>query len=210
MKRVLLSALTIAICATTINVASAQQQPAAAASGPAKIGLIDMAKVFQDYQKFKDMREKLKTEIERSDARAKQLAGAVTNVQNQMKDLKQGSPKYSQLEKQLLQARGDFEAFRAGEQRELMRKESAIYKAIYVEVTGAVAAYASYQKYTLVIRFSPKGAEESETPQQIVDSMNRQVVYHRPNDDITQPVLNYLNRKYQKTAAAPRNGAGPR
>lgn len=204
MKRVLLSALTIAVCATTINVASAQQQLSSA--GPAKIGLIDMAKVFQDYQKFKDLRENLKTKIEASDAKAKQLATAVTNIQNQMKDIKPGSPQYGQYEKALLSARGDFEAFRAGEQRDLMRQESAIYKQIYVEVTEAVRLYANVKKYSLVLRFSPKGAEESETPQQIVDSMNRQVVYHRPDDDITQNVLGYLNRQYQKTASAPRTG----
>lgn len=195
MKRVLLSALTIAICATTVVTAQTTTAPT-----PAKVGLIDMAKVFQDYDKFKALRENLKVKIERSDAKAKQLAGAVTNLQTQMKDLKPGGPKYAQLEKALLNARGDFEAFRAGEQRELMRQESAIYKQIYVEVTRAVAAYAQYKKYTLVIRFSPKGAEDSETPQQIVDSMNRQVVYHRQDDDITQPVLNYLNRNYKKTA----------
>lgn len=205
MKRVLLSALTVAVCLATTNDVLAQNTSAPPA-GPAKIGLIDMAKVFQDYQKFKDLREQLKTEIERSDARAKQLANAVTTIQTKMKDLKPGSPAYAQMEKELLNARGAFEAFRAGEQRDLMRKESQIYKEIYVEVTKAVAAYANYQKYTLVIRFSPKGAEASETPQQIVDSMNRQVVYHRPNDDITQPVLNYLNRSYSKTAAA--RGAG--
>ncbi len=210
MKRVLLSALTIAICATTINVAAAQQQPTAS-SGPAKIGLIDMAKVFQDYKKFKDMRDSLKVEIERSDAKAKELAGKVTSIQTQMKDLKPGSPNYAKMEKALLNARGAFEAYRAGEQRELMRKESQIYKKIYVEVTQAVAAYAKHANYTLVIRFSPKGAEESETPQSIVDSMNRQVVYHRPNDDITQPVLNFLNRQYGRTSAAPRAGtAAPR
>ncbi|MFK7820065.1 MAG: OmpH family outer membrane protein [Planctomycetaceae bacterium] len=208
-KNVLLSALTVAVCATTVNVASAQQTPTAP-SGPAKIGLIDMAKVFQDYQKFKDLRESLKTEIERSDATAKQLAKKVTDLQAQMKGLKADSPKYAQMEKALLGAKGDFDAFRAGEQRDLMRKESQIYKQVYVEVTKAVAAYASYKKYTLVIRFSPKGAEEADSPQGIVDSMNRQVVYHRPDDDITGAVLNYLNRKYGQKAQASRGGPAPR
>ncbi len=209
MKRVLLTALSIAIFASTINVASAQTSPAA--SGPAKVGLIDMAKVFQEYQKFKDLREQLKAEIERSDAKAKQLATQVNNIQAQMKDLKPDSPKYAEMEKLLLNARGSFEAYRAGEQRELMRRESQIYKEIYVEVTQAVAKYAGLQQYTLVIRFSPKGADAAENPQQIVDSMNRQVVYHRPSDDITQPVLNYLNRMYARTTSTQgtRSSAAP-
>ena len=209
MKRVLLSALTIAVCATTVVSAQTSTQKTPPPT-PAKVGLIDMAKVFQDYTKFKDLREQLKTEIERSDAKAKQLAAAVTNLQTQMKDLKPGSPKYAQLEKALLNARGDFEAYRAGEQRELMRKESAIYKQIYVEVTGAVKKYAEWRKLTLVIRFSPKGADQAETPQSIVDSMNRQVVYHRPDDDITQSVLNYLNRSYSTTAGRTTGGTPAR
>lgn len=200
MKRVLLSALAIAVCATTINFATAQTRTAPA--GPAKIGLIDMAKVFKDYEKFKAMRESLKAQIQRSDAKAKQLNERVQNLATQMKEMKPGSATYAQLEKQLLTAQGELAAYAKGEQRELMRKESQIYKQVYIEVTQAVKTYAGIKGYTLVLRFSPKGAEESDTPQAIVDSMNRQVVYHRPNDDITRNVLFYLNSQY-KNAKAP-------
>lgn len=202
MKRVLLSALAIAICATTINFATAQGRTAPA--GPTKIGLIDMAKVFKDYDKFKALRENLKAEIQRSDSKAKQLNERVQSLATQMKEMKPGGPGYAQLEKQLLTAQGELAAYAKGEQRDLMRKESQIYKQIYIEVTQAVAKYAQIKGYTLVIRFSPKGAEQSETPQAIVDSMNRQVIYHRPNDDITDNVLYFLNNQYKSTRAPAR------
>jgi len=34
--------------------------------------------------------------------------------------------------------------------------------------------------------------------------MNRQVVYHRNENNITKPVLDYLNRSYGKSGKSPR------
>ena len=53
---------------------------------------------------------------------------------------------------------------------------------------------------------------EADNPQAIIQSMNRQVVYYRGEDDLTDPILGYLNGKYGKSgdpAAKPRAAAAP-
>ncbi|HEY4261494.1 MAG TPA: OmpH family outer membrane protein, partial [Schlesneria sp.] len=68
----------------------------------------------------------------------------------------------------------------------------------YNETSEAVKKYADFYKYTLVIRFNREDLD-TENPQNLLQGMNRQVVYHRGEDDITVSVLDYLNRRYTPT-----------
>ena len=200
MKKSLVSALACLILAGTVGMTHAQGS-ASSASLPHKVGLIDMAHVFQKYEKFKLLREGLKAEIDKSDAQAKSYMTRLQTIQGKLKELKQGSPDYVKYEKELLSVKSDFEAFRTGAQRDLMRRESKIYKQVYLETVAAVQQYCKYYKYTLVIRFNRKSVTETEAPGEIVQGMNRQVVYHQEQDDITEKILQFLNSSYKKQQA---------
>ena len=84
-------------------------------TGPHRVGLVDMAEVFQGYKKFEDLRAELTAEIEKSDAQAKTMVERMQKMQQDMIDQKlaPGSAQYEQGEKGLLDAKGEFEAFRA-------------------------------------------------------------------------------------------------
>lgn len=215
MKKFITSAMVIAVagcfgCLT--ETASAQSAaPANAKSVEHKVGLIDMAHVFKNYTKFTALREELKAEIQQSDAKAKAMAEQIQAVQKEMQDFKQGSPEYLAREKQLAQAASDFEAFRKVAQRDFLRKESRIYHTIYMEVTDTVKKYAKIYNYTLIMRFNRESLD-TDDPKKLIQGMNRQVVFHRADDDITLSVLDYLNRSYKPSsagAAPTRSGARP-
>lgn len=207
MKKFLLSAAVVATLSLTIltGVSSAQTQPAARNTAPHKVGLIDMAHVFKNYSKFTALRDELKEQIAQSDGQAKQMAEKIKALQSQLKSgqLKEGSPGYVAKERELIQATSDFEVFRKGAQRDFLRKESQIYKTVYMEVVDSVQKYAEYYNYTLVMRFSRDELEDDAEPQEVLQRMNKQVVFHRGEDDITLSVLDYLNRKYTQTAGKP-------
>ena len=101
-----------------------------------------------------------------------------------------------------------FETFRRAASREFLKKESQIYLQVYNETSSAVEKYAKYHKYTLIIRFNREELD-TENPQNLLQGMNRQVVYHQTEDDITPSVLEFLNRKYN-TNTAPAAAAPPR
>ena len=44
---------------------------------------------------------------------------------------------------------------------------------------------------------------ETDNPEEVMRGLNKQVVYFRPNDDITNHIVKYLNTNYQRNAAAP-------
>ncbi len=214
MKRLIVSAAAVALLAGLLSKAWTQNPSARsggarpAATSGAKVGLIDMAYVFKNYSKFEALREDLKAEMQRSDEKARAMAQNIRKLQEELKQFQDGSPEYVAREKQLTELTADFEAFRKTTQRDLLRKESQIYKTIYLEVADAVSKYAYHFNYSLIIRFDREGLEDAVNPQDVLQKMQRQVVYHRSEDDITLSVLNYLNDRYKQTAGA--TGAGGR
>jgi outer membrane protein len=123
-------------------------------------------------------------------------------LEMQESKLAPGSPQYEQAEKALLGAKGEFEAFRAATQRKLARRESEMFKVIYADTTMMVQKYAEYAKYTMVVRFDRKDIDENTAPAEAVQRMNKQVVYYRAEDDITDVVLSTLNSKYEGATGA--------
>ena len=174
------------------------QAQAQAETKPSKVGLIDMAEVFKDYWKFANLREDLKAEMVRMDASAKPKMQEMQRLRQQLGELAQGSPERSAVEEQLITISTELEALRKKAQVDVMRKESEIYKDVYLEIQQAVGRFAAYYKYDVIIRFNSTRLEEAANPQAILQQMNRQVVYHNPQDDITNTIVKYLNSEYKK------------
>jgi len=175
---------------------------AAAASLPHKVGLIDMAHVFKNYKKFEMMRTELKDEISISEEKAKAMQAELADMQNALKKLNDGTKEYSKVEQEIVKKAAEFESFRRTASRDFLKKESVIYLQVYTETSKAVERYADYHKYTLIMRFNREELD-TENPQNLLQGMNRQVVYHHDEDDITVPVLDFLNDRYAKSGAAP-------
>ena len=203
MKKLIVSASVIALLAGVLALtgdAFSQQKDrkrpgATAANIPHKVGLIDMAYVFKNYKKFESLREELKVEIAESEDKAKSMQKEIAEGQQQLKTYMEGSTEYTKVEKQLVQKAADFENFRRQMSRTFLKKESQIYLQVYNEVSTMVEKYAKHFDYTLIMRFNREDLD-TENPQALLQGMNRQVVYYRADDDITKPVLDSLNRKF--------------
>jgi len=176
---------------------------------PHKIALIDMASVFKNYKKFEALREELKGDLTKSEEAFKAGADKVRQLQSEQKGYKEGSEEYSRIEKDIVTKTTQLEAYRKTKQRDLIRREAQIYKTIYLEVSDAVQKYAAHYNYTLVLRFSTDEVDKSDNPEEVMRGLNRQVVYYRPNDDITNTIVKYLNGKYEQAAARANDAAAP-
>lgn len=179
------------------------QQPAAdpaAAAAPHKIGLIDMAFIFKNYDKFKAQTEALKKEAEAAEAEAQKTIQQGQELQKSLTSFTQGSKEYTEVESKLIDLQSKLNSFKQKEQREIVRKQAELYKQIYLEVQTVVNQYATYYNYTLVMRFSREEVAASGDPQQIINNMNRQVVFYKTQDDITEPILKHMNQQYARSA----------
>ncbi len=200
MNRIFAPAIAVAILAGIHGTAQSQNTSPGVASTtalPPKVGLIDMARVFKEYKKFEVIREKLKTEFEGTQKEAQAKAQQVQQLQAQMQTVTEGSPEYNQYEQKAVQLASELKAFGQMTQRDMFRKEAQLYKEIYLEVEDMVGKYAQFKKFTLVLRFNSEELD-AEDPQKIISGMNRQVVFHRAEDDITDQIIKYLNDVYAK------------
>ena len=193
-----------AVAAATTGLALAQERPAAApakaaAAATHQVGLIDMAHVFKNYNKFKSMTEDMQADAKAAQAEAEAMVEQMKQIQATMQNLTEGSTDYIANETKILTLQTKLESFRKVQQREFLRKEAEIYKTVYMEVQNAVQRYAKYYKYTLVLRFNRQSVDAAENPQEIITSMNRQVVHYREEDDLTDPILDFLNDEYSKS-----------
>ena len=213
-KLVILSTLSAVLCGASLFLVpqwgGAQVAEAQTTSQPHMIALIDMAEVFKNYKKFEAMRETLKSEIEASESEMKKEIEALKALSAKLTSLDESSPTYAATEKELASKAAELEAVRKVKQRDFLRKESTIYKAIYLESTEAVSKYADYYKYTLVLRFNRTDLNTNDNAKEVINGMNKQVVYYRPEHDITDAVLKFLNDKYSREISAAAPGAGSR
>lgn len=166
------------------------------------IGLIDMARVFKEYKKFEALREGLKTEISASEETIKSDVEALKALSAKLQMMTESSPGYAQAESELASKAAEVDARRKVMQRDFLRKESQIYKQVYLEVQTTVTQYAEYYGYHVVLRYNGTQLQETDDARGVINGMNRQVVYHRKKDDITDAVLQHLNTQYQKTVSA--------
>lgn len=214
-KKLIVSLASVALVAACLlgpRVGISQEKPkTAAAESPHQVGLIDMAYVFKEYAKFKTMSESLKSEVEATDNEAKAMVTTLQQLQAQLTSgtIAEGSPDQAALEQKFVKTQTELETFKKMKQREFLRKEADIYKAVYLEVQDAVKLYADHYHFTLIMRFNRDTVEGADNPQEIIQSMNRPVVFHRTQDDITEPILTYLNGQYNKTATRPAAATAP-
>lgn len=212
-------ALTAALCLSGfLGTVQAQNTKPAAAPAPVKIGLVDMARVFKEYNKFKVLRDDLKGIMETRMKEAQAIATEAKKIAGEAKLLRQGSAEFIAKESQLAGLTTQFQTKQKLAQAEYVREEAKIFEQIYVEARDVIKLYSEHFKYTLVLRFNSKPLDtESGAPQEVANSLNKLVVYHRAQDDITDSIIEYLNRKFPAPTPkpAPREArdtkpAGPR
>ncbi|MGQ0634260.1 MAG: OmpH family outer membrane protein [Planctomycetaceae bacterium] len=191
-----------------MGTATGQGQNSPAQDVPHKVGLIDMGQVFNEYKKLTQLKQDYTVEQQEAEAKAKQFVEKLQSKQQEIKEFVEGSPEYTRIEKQLAALATEFETFKKITQRDLMRKEAKMFQTVYLEVQDVVERVAKKNGYTLVLRFSRDELNTGD-PQKMIQGLNRQVVYSRSQDDMTQVVLKYLNSKYSDAAANGDAGAAP-
>jgi outer membrane protein len=207
-----LSAAAALTAAGALHVAWGQGSTAPKPPVAHKVGLIDMAHLFNKYKKFENLREDLRGEIEEKDEELKQSVTQIRQIQEEMKQFNPESKDFVQREEKIAQLSARAQTNKNALQRKFFQDEARMYRTVYLEVSELVKKYAEYNKYTLILRFTSDELGDNDDPQKVMAALQRQVVYYRPEDDITNEVLDYLNKKYESSvggqAQAPRQPAG--
>jgi len=183
----------------------------AAEDVPTKIGLIDTAYIFSNYEKLKVLQQGLKDEQQEMAADLQKKSQALRALAEEARQFKEGEPEYAAREQKYTSMASQFEAAKKTAQRKIQRSEAQMLQSVYLEMQDMVTKVANSKNYgyTIVLRFSRD--EFSADPQRLGEGLSRQVVFSREADDISEIVLNLLNKQYAKSqpASAAPSGAPP-
>jgi Skp family chaperone for outer membrane proteins len=170
---------------------------------PHKVGLVDVGYIFSKYQKFADLKAEWTTDLKQREADLQRSVEALNSKRAQLKELEKGSAGYAELEKEILQTAFELEGAKKQNQLELVRLETKLYHDVYQEIADTVRLYAEGRRYTLILRYNREDGPTPTEPQQVMQSMQKLVVYYQPQDDITAEILRYLNSNYKPKTTRP-------
>ena len=198
----------LGLCASLclLPAATFAQAPASAAAekgdkGAGRVAVIDVGRILQSYGKFKDFESEIKSEQEQIQADLKTQKEKFNESLKVLNELKAGSPDYSKKEAEIAKLKTNIEVFQLSKERELLRRKHQFSKAVFDEMQEAVTKVADHYGYSLVIRHTRYEADSTD-PRMVQMALSQPVVWSRKRDDITEAVLEVLNRRYEKSAGA--------
>ncbi len=191
MKKTLILPLVVA----TVAIVAGQTAAVAQQAGPpSPVAIIDLAYIFKNHSGFQSMKDELKKSVDMAQADLKNRRDQAQQLADQAQEYRPGTPEYKQLEATLAQKQADLNVQVALQKKTLMEREAKIYFTIYQEVLYEVKAYCQRTGIRLVLRFDGEPMNQ-DNPQQVVQQLNRQVVYSDQQIDITPAILDTLNRR---------------
>jgi Skp family chaperone for outer membrane proteins len=176
----------------------ARGAPAAADDAPHRIGVIDVDFVWEKYDKVKVELEELKAELQATEEKLKQMQRNGQEKYEEYKGLKEGSPEKKAMEEKLNQMQALFDAKRKTFQNDLKREQAKLQLTIYQEIQDAVKTVATHNNITLVVKVSRNEAASLNDPARTQAMLAQSCIYHRKQDDMTDTVLNLLNKRYNQ------------
>lgn len=205
MKRTIICGVGVALSGLLLAAGWALE-PAQAADGASTSPpflVLNVQKVFAEYKKFTQLSENLKAQLE---SKEKSLMDMEQQIKAKIEGAKQLTSQEDRdnLQKEVQELKFDFEKSRRDARQEFLTMESDMYASCYADMYTLVEAYCKQHGYYVVLRVQDPDSEDAKSPNKILATLNREVVFAHPNLDLTQVVIDGLNQKYtQAQAQAP-------
>jgi Skp family chaperone for outer membrane proteins len=175
------------------------------------IGTIDLDFILKNYEKVKASSRELSAAVNVRRGELMKIESVARQEMEMMQKLAPGTADYKKREDHITELKAKMEAGREQAQREFTSREAEMMATIYKEIQGMTARVARWHGMNYVLRASnPNKTAAGMDPNSVMATMNEQVVYADPTNDITNDVVYYLNKTYEKTAtpaATPRPAA---
>ncbi|QDV37292.1 OmpH family outer membrane protein [Tautonia plasticadhaerens] len=191
---------------------------AAATLAPAVIAGIDMERVINEYDRYKESSETFKSEAMKKQKDLEVLLAEAKQLAEQRDQFGVGTPDYQKFSDQLADAQAKFEAQKNKISQDFTIRESNAVAEIYNDIRYIVDYIAKKKGVTFVVQVGPNNNITGENPNDVMAAVARNVVYHDPAAEITDEVITTLNayhgrRKSQQGSApapaAPATGSAP-
>ncbi len=207
----LVPAVILSLSASLAATARAQAQPAFQGAGQAlpgtRIALLDVNRILQSHARLKAAMEGLKQDVAVAEAEVKAKRDAINKLGATLQELNKGSPDYKAREEDLTRQQTEFNVQVKRQQEDFIQRRTRIYNDAYQEVLARTDYFCRQAGIDMVLQFNGEKVDPND-PNSVLRFINRPVVWSLPDLDITQRILDDLNRS-SVPATTNRNNAVP-
>ncbi len=158
-----------------------------------RVAVIDVAFIFKNHPAIKAQVSEVENELKSYDQELKGKSEELKQLAAELKSFKVGSPDHTSTEERLAGMESKLRLEMARKRKELSDAEAKIYYDNYQRIVACVKALADHNKIDLVLRHN--GEEMSlEQGESVIRGVMKNVVYHNAAIDMTQTVMQYLDR----------------
>lgn len=171
------------------------------------VALIDIGYIFKNHTLFKQRMADLQADMERAEQVMKKEADSLRGLREKLNNYRAGTPDYNDLEAKIAKDSADLNVRYQLQKKEFAKAEAKIYYGVYQEIHQEVNAFAQANGVAAVLKFSSEPCDP-EKPDEVLRDLNKPVIYWSRNLDITQVILDSLNRRALQQGARTNQG-GP-
>ncbi len=178
---------------------------AAPARNAPMIVLLDVKRVFAGYNTLLRNKADLEASMEQADATLRAEQENIRRLAEQIKEHKIGSVDYKRRELEINRRATELKVTAKQQQEQFIMADVQMLHQAYTEMQRVVYTYCTTNGIAIVLSMQGEGVKFDPTkPQTIQIILGKPLIYHHPNLDITQIILNELNR----SSMAPRTSPG--
>jgi Skp family chaperone for outer membrane proteins len=179
-QRIFTTFMVLGLTVLALNVNSSNAQT--------KVALVDVGMVFKNHPSFSQELESLKSEADKFKEETRQMQAALMEKAGVLKNYQPDSDEFRQAETDLAKESAALEVQQRSKLRTLMEREAKLHYDTYMQIKSAVSTYCEQRGIQLVMRHdaTPMKADQ---PSAIMQKVNGKIVFHQPNNEITQQIV---------------------
>lgn len=156
-----------------------------------KICIVDLAKVFKNHPTFNQQLQQLQTDAEAFKRLVNQQKQQLITRREKMMNLDVKSAEFKSEESILAQIAAKLEVDANNGIKDLTQREADLHFATYQQVQRLIGAFCQQRGISIVMTYSNEEVDPND-PNSIMARVNSNVVYSRPDIDITMAIIQGL------------------
>ena len=197
------SRIAVLVSAALVMVLNLGSGAAVAQDANAKVVVCSATRVLKQTQEYKDMELMLQSDSKAFQNEATSRKAKLTQMQTELSMFKPETKDFKQKNDDLLHASIDFEAWANVMQREEARKQKQQIRQLFDKMDTTIASIAKTRGINVVIadqrpELSDDQIEKADPNQLLIALASRTILFTDPKQDITQDVVNAMDRDYAK------------
>ena len=149
-----------------------------------KIGYVNFEKIFESYEKTKDLNEELQKKKYQKEVEGQQMVDEINKLRSKIQLLSDEEKEKKQ--KELTEKMRDLRDFTNDSKQELLKERDEIFKKLTKEITDIIEEKGKKDGYTLIFD-------------------DQVILYKAKANDLTEEIITLLNEKYRKEKAESQN-----